>query len=57
MQDLLNNIPKSEATFNNAKESVLKAMQTERITKDGVLFAYESAKKLGIDYDKRKDAV
>jgi predicted Zn-dependent peptidase len=55
MQDLLNNIPKSEATFNNAKESVLKAMQTERITKDGVLFAYESAKKLGIDYDKRKD--
>lgn len=55
MQELLNNIPKSEATFNNAKESLLKSMQTERITKDGVLFSYESAKKLGIDYDKRKD--
>jgi predicted Zn-dependent peptidase len=52
--DLLKNMPKSEKSFDLAKEAILKQIQTERITKTSVLFNYENAKKLGLDYDLRK---
>ncbi len=54
MYDLLNNMPQSDVMFNGAKDAVLSKFRTERITKSKVLFSYESAKKLGLDYDLRK---
>lgn len=55
MQELLNAMPVSEATFKNAKESVLKTIETERITKSNVLTQHLKNQKQGIDYDIRKD--
>ncbi len=55
MNELLTTLPVVEANLENAKDAVLQKIRTERITKDRVLFSYESAKKLGYDYDKRKD--
>jgi len=55
MNDLLNTMPESENLFNAAKNAVIQKIRTERITKSGVLFSYERAKRLGLDYDLRKD--
>lgn len=54
MYDLLNNMPQSDVMFSGAKDAVLSKFRTERITKAKVLFSYEQAKKLGLDYDLRK---
>ncbi len=55
LNDLLNNMPESEKAFKLAKESIIQKLRTDRITKSGVLWSYENAKKLGLDYDLRKD--
>ncbi len=55
MNDLLTDMPKAELSFNASKNAVLQKIRTERITKDKVLWNYEKAKKLGLDYDIRKD--
>ena len=55
MNELLNQLPEVDANLENAKEAVIQKIRTERITKDRVLFNYESAKRLGYDYDSRKD--
>jgi predicted Zn-dependent peptidase len=55
MTHLMNNMPKSELLFEASKEAILQKIQTERITKIAVLFTYERALKLGLDYDYRKD--
>jgi predicted Zn-dependent peptidase len=55
MQTLLNDMPQAEANFANAKESIRNSIATERITKSDILFDYERAKRLGIDYDIRQD--
>jgi predicted Zn-dependent peptidase len=55
MNDLLNDIPKSEASFNAAKELVLQEMRTQRITKSEILFDYLKAQELGLKSDIRKD--
>lgn len=55
MMELINNMPESESNFTASKESILQSIRSERITKAGILFNYESAKKLGLDYDIRKD--
>jgi predicted Zn-dependent peptidase len=55
MMELINKMPESENNFKAAKESILQSIRTERITKTRVLFNYENAKKLGLDYDIRKD--
>jgi predicted Zn-dependent peptidase len=55
MQALLNEMPQAEANFANAKESIINSISTERITKSDILFDYERAKRLGLDYDIRKD--
>jgi predicted Zn-dependent peptidase len=54
MLDLLNNMPESETAFNIAKDAILSQIESERITKSSVLWSYERAKDLGIDYDIRK---
>lgn len=55
MMDLVNNLPEAENNFKSAKESILQSIRSERIIKTGILFNYENAKKLGLDYDIRKD--
>ncbi len=53
--DLLNHMPESDMSFQAAKEAMRKRMAAERITKANVLFHYEQARRLGLDYDIRKD--
>lgn len=55
MSELLNDMPKSDAMFSSAKESLLSSLRTERITKASILFNYENAQKKGLSYDIRKD--
>lgn len=52
---LLNNMPKSDNSFEMAQKAIIKKIQTERITKASVIFRYLALQKLGIDYDIRKD--
>ena len=52
--DIINNLPQNEASFNLAKQSLTKSLQSIRITKAGVINAYLNAKLLGIDYDPNK---
>jgi predicted Zn-dependent peptidase len=55
MMDLLNNLPESPEAFNIAKGAILNKIESERITRSGVLWNYVSAQDKGLDYDVRKD--
>lgn len=55
METLLNDMPMAEANLTIARQSIRNSIATERITKSDVLFAYERAKRLGLDYDLRRD--
>jgi predicted Zn-dependent peptidase len=55
LNDILNNLPESDITFSSSKNSLLQQLRTSRTTKTGVLFSYLGAKKLGLNYDIRKD--
>jgi len=52
---LLADMPKIDRQFNNAKESSLKQIASSRIIKTNLFFTQLNLKKLGIDYDNRKD--
>ena len=54
MNELLNELPKTEQNFANAIKSGKKDIETQRITKDGIIFNYLSAKKRGLTEDIRK---
>lgn len=56
MNNLLSSMPKSEKQFEDAKNSALKQIATNRIVKAGILSSYESAQKMGIDYDYRQNS-
>ena len=49
--EILDNMPQSEAAFNIAKEGVMKQLASQRTTKFGVINAYLTAKRRGLDYD------
>lgn len=55
MYDLLVNLPKAEPVFAQAKDAIRKKIESERITRAGILMNYESARKLGLNYDIRRD--
>ncbi|SJZ75499.1 M16 family metallopeptidase [Sediminibacterium ginsengisoli] len=55
MNELINDLPEAEQTFENAKKSLLKDYETERITKDAIVFNYLAGKRKGVDHDIRKD--
>ncbi|WP_245326167.1 M16 family metallopeptidase [Hymenobacter wooponensis] len=55
MEALLNDMPVAEANLQIAKNAIRNSIATERITKSDVLFNYERAKRLGLDYDVRRD--
>jgi predicted Zn-dependent peptidase len=54
MNELINTLPAAQQNFENARTSLAKDIETERITKDGIIFAYLAAKKLGVTEDRRK---
>jgi predicted Zn-dependent peptidase len=54
MFELLNQMPKADKNFTQAKASIKNNLETERIIRDNVLFSYEEAKKLGLTTDIRK---
>ncbi len=51
--DIINNMPQSEAAFKLAKEGIIARLRTERIIKDAVIWNYINAQDLGLDVDKR----
>lgn len=55
LTDLLTEMPVSEINFSSAKNNMVQNINTERITKAGILNSYLSAEKLGIKEDLRKD--
>ncbi len=55
MLGLMNEMPRAELSFNMAKESIIKQINSERIIKAQVFWTYLSNLDRGINYDIRKD--
>lgn len=55
MMELLQEMPVSEKSFKQAKEGVIQGIASDRITKMEILRSYHGLKKLGINYDFRKE--
>lgn len=55
MNELLTELPESSKAVDNAKKSLRKKLATQRITGQSVLFSYLDAKKMGRDFDIRKN--
>jgi predicted Zn-dependent peptidase len=55
MEALLTDMPVAEANLEIAKNAIRNSISTERITKGDILMSYERAKRLGLDYDLRRD--
>ncbi|MBQ8520979.1 MAG: insulinase family protein, partial [Bacteroides sp.] len=51
--DIINNMPESEAAFKLAKEGMISRLSTERVTKESVIWSYINAQELGLDVDTR----
>lgn len=55
MNELLNDLPRADKSFEVSKGNALNAIETNRITKEGIIAAYFADKKLGFDHDSRID--
>jgi hypothetical protein len=55
MNELLNELPKEEDNLLTARKSLLKDIETDRITKDAIFNSYLAGLRKGINYDLRKD--
>jgi predicted Zn-dependent peptidase len=55
MEALLNDMPLAEANFSNAKSAIRSNIAADRVTRENILYSYESARRLGLDYDIRRD--
>ena len=55
MNELLDDLPKTDANFINAKKSLMKDIETDRVVKDGIIMNYLNAVRKGVDRDLRKD--
>jgi zinc protease len=51
---LLNEMPEVPQQFEGARESVVKTLESDWITRDAIYWAYDRAKKRGLNYDVRK---
>ncbi|MES2617318.1 MAG: insulinase family protein [Bacteroidota bacterium] len=54
MNELLNNMPDNEESFNQAKQAIISSIEAERINQTDVFFSYLSAVDMGISFDNRK---
>jgi len=50
MFDLLNNMPESRKLLDDSKDAIIKQLQTERITKESIIWRYVYDKRMGNDY-------
>jgi len=50
-EDIVNNMPASEAAFNISKQGLLTQMRTSRTSREGYLWAYINAQDLGLEVD------
>ena len=55
MFEILDTMPRADKLFENSKESLLNTLTSDRTTREDVLWAYERARKLGLDHDIRAD--
>lgn len=55
MNELLNELPRADKSFDASKGNALNAIETSRITKGDIIAAYFADKKRGIDHDSRID--
>lgn len=55
MNELMANLPQIDSQFNNAKNSALKQIASGRINRTNIFWNQLNLKKLGVDYDIRKD--
>lgn len=55
MMELMNDMPQAENQFQNAKESALKSIATQRYTKTQIYYYWLSLQDLGLDYDINKE--
>jgi predicted Zn-dependent peptidase len=49
--------PNVEIQFNNARESVMKQISSDRIVRDNIYWSFLNMKRLNIDYDYRKEVL
>ena len=52
---LLNELPEAQKNFDLSKQSLLKGIESDWITRDAIYWAYQRAMRRGLDYDLRKD--
>ncbi|KXK51251.1 MAG: insulinase family protein [Chlorobi bacterium] len=55
MNELLTTLPESEGAFEVARESMRSKLQTQRVTKMGILYSYLDAQRMGYATDSRRD--
>lgn len=55
MNELLNSLPQTDKAFEASKYNALNSIETSRITKNDIIGAYFTDKKLGFDHDSRID--
>ncbi len=55
LKKLVAELPNVPAQFEQARESVIKQIATERITRMKIFWAYEENRKRGVSHDQRKD--
>ncbi len=54
MNELLNNMPQNEESFNQAKQAILSSIEAERINNTDVFFSYLAAQDKGLAIDDRE---
>ncbi|NTU91609.1 MAG: insulinase family protein [Chlorobiaceae bacterium] len=54
-EGLMRKLPESPELFASAKAGIEQKIRTEHLTRSEILFAWEEARRLGLDYDIRKD--
>ncbi|MEJ2881291.1 M16 family metallopeptidase [Pedobacter sp. GR22-6] len=55
MNELLNDLPEADKSFEASKDNAMNVIETSRITKDDIIQSYFADKKLGLDHDSRID--
>jgi len=53
-EDIINNMPVSQPAFDIAKKAIISRIRTYRVTGDGVLWSYRSARELGLNEPRDK---
>lgn len=53
-EEIIENMPRSEAAFELAKQQLLTNLETQRTIKENILWAYLDAREMGVDYDRNK---